>query len=217
MPARAKLPPGEGKRTPLNMRTTRELRERLEREAADSGRSLAQEVEVRLERSFRDEDALIKAFGGRKTYAVLRVMGSVAAQIQTRTGKTVADWKTGVAIGRAWKRLIHDWLPGPPAEWIAELERLSGDMPDAPVPPKPPKEPIRGGLLYPRASEEEWEAYEARKQDFLTKAEKYFVESTECKKAYDQYKVAQRRKLDEFNKAVGIGEEALGLLSDQEK
>ncbi len=52
MPARAKLPPGEGKRTPLNMRTTRELRERLEREAADSGRSLAQEVEFRLERSF---------------------------------------------------------------------------------------------------------------------------------------------------------------------
>ncbi len=217
MPARAKLPPGEGKRTPLNMRTTRELRERLEREAADSGRSLAQEVEFRLDQSFRDEATLIEAFGGRDTYDVLRVMGSVAAQIQTRTGKTAADWKTGVAIGRAWKRLIHDWLPGPPAEWIAELEQLSGDMPDAPVPPEPPKEPIRGGLLVPRASKEEWEAYEAERQDFKKKAEKYFVESTECKKAYDQYKAALLRKLDEFNKALEIGEEALGLLSDQEK
>ena len=217
MPARAKLPPGEGKRTPLNMRTTRELRERLEREAADSGRSLAQEVEVRLERSFRDEDALIKAFGGRKTYAVLRVMGSVAAQIQTRTGKTVADWKTGVAIGRAWKRLILDWVPRPPAEWIAELERLSDAIPEVPVPPEPPKEPIRGGLLVPRAPEEEWKAYEASRPDFIKKAKMFVVEATECKKAYDQYKVAQRRKLDEFNKALEIGEEALGLLSDQEK
>ena len=61
MPARAKLPPGEGKRTPLNMRTTRELRERLEREAADSGRSLAQEVEFRLERSLQEQEAFFDA------------------------------------------------------------------------------------------------------------------------------------------------------------
>ncbi len=217
MPARAKLPPGEGKRTPLNMRTTRELRERLEREAADSGRSLVQEVEFRLERSFRDEDALIKAFGGRRTYDVLRVMGSIASQIQTRKGKTAADWKTGVAIGRAWKRLINDWLPKPPAEWVAELERLFDAVPEAPVPPQPPKEPIRGGLLVPRAPEEEWEAYEAKKPDFITKAEKYFVKSAEFKRNYDQAKAALRRKIDEFNKALEIGEEALGLLSDQEK
>ena len=44
MPARAKLPPGEGKRVPLNMRTTRETREKLEKSAAGSGRSLAQEL-----------------------------------------------------------------------------------------------------------------------------------------------------------------------------
>ncbi len=210
MPARAKLPPGEGKRTPLNMRTTRELRERLEREAADSGRSLVQEVEFRLERSFRDEDALIKAFGGRATYDVLRVMGSVAAQIQTRKGKTAADWTTGVAIGRAWKRLIHDWLPGPPAEWITEMERLIDDIPDAPVPPEPPKEPIRGGLLVPRAPEEEWEAYRERLQKYQKKLEAFLID-------YDEHMAAFRKMQDEFNKAVEIGEEALGLLSDQEK
>lgn len=217
MPARAKLPPGEGKRTPLNMRTTRELRERLEREAADSGRSLVQEVEFRLERSFRDEDALIKAFGGRRTYDVLRVMGSVASQIQTRKGKTAADWKTGVAIGRAWKRLIHDWLPKPPAEWVAELDRLFDAVPEAPVPPKPPKEPIRGGLLVPRASEEEWKAFEASRQDFIKDAKKHLVASTKHKRDYDQARAALRRKLNEFNKALEIGEEALGLLSDQDK
>jgi uncharacterized protein (DUF1778 family) len=46
---------GDGKRYPLNMRTTKEIRERLERAAAKSGRSLAQEVEYRLERSFDRE------------------------------------------------------------------------------------------------------------------------------------------------------------------
>ena len=45
----------EIKRYPLNMRTTKEVREKLERAASESGRSLAQEVEFRLERSFERE------------------------------------------------------------------------------------------------------------------------------------------------------------------
>lgn len=52
MPPRAKLPPGEGRRVPLGMRTTLEMRARVERAAADSGRSLSQEVEFRLMQSF---------------------------------------------------------------------------------------------------------------------------------------------------------------------
>ena len=62
MPVRAKLPPGTGKRVPLNMRTTRELRGNLEKAAANSGRSLAQEVEHRLERSFTEEANLQWAY-----------------------------------------------------------------------------------------------------------------------------------------------------------
>ena len=55
MPAKAKLPPGEGKRVPLNMRTTREVRAALEEAAAQSGRSLVQEVEHRLGQSFNED------------------------------------------------------------------------------------------------------------------------------------------------------------------
>jgi len=51
------------KRYPLNMRTTKRVRERLERAAAKSGRSLAQEVERRLERSLDLENHLILAQG----------------------------------------------------------------------------------------------------------------------------------------------------------
>jgi hypothetical protein len=42
----------EPKRAPLNMRTTQTLRDRLAAEAAKNDRSLAQEVEARLEASF---------------------------------------------------------------------------------------------------------------------------------------------------------------------
>jgi alkanesulfonate monooxygenase SsuD/methylene tetrahydromethanopterin reductase-like flavin-dependent oxidoreductase (luciferase family) len=40
------------KRFPLSLRTTKQLREKLEAAAAESGRSLAQEIELRLEMSF---------------------------------------------------------------------------------------------------------------------------------------------------------------------
>jgi predicted HicB family RNase H-like nuclease len=45
-----------GKRYPLNMRTTKELRDKIEWAATVSGRSLVQEVESRLERSFQEEE-----------------------------------------------------------------------------------------------------------------------------------------------------------------
>jgi predicted HicB family RNase H-like nuclease len=45
-----------GKRYPLNMRTTKELRDKIDWAATVSGRSLVQEVEFRLERSFQEEE-----------------------------------------------------------------------------------------------------------------------------------------------------------------
>jgi hypothetical protein len=52
--ARKRTP--KGKRIPLNMRTTKELRDRVEAAARASGRSLVQEVEYRVERSFEWEE-----------------------------------------------------------------------------------------------------------------------------------------------------------------
>lgn len=48
----AKLPEGEGKRHGLSFRTTRELQDKLRAAAAQSGRSVAHEAELRLEASF---------------------------------------------------------------------------------------------------------------------------------------------------------------------
>src|SRR4051812_27359201 len=70
MPPRAKTTrknaPDTGKRHPLNMRTTADLRRRLESAAKASGVSLAQEVERRLDRSFATEDAITERLGGRE-------------------------------------------------------------------------------------------------------------------------------------------------------
>ena len=87
MPARAKLPPGEGKQSPLNMRTTRELRERLEGAAADSGRSLTQEVEHRLKQSFSDHDARLQGFGSEGRLKFLRALARAVDMVELTTGK----------------------------------------------------------------------------------------------------------------------------------
>jgi predicted DNA-binding protein len=57
-PAR-RISPGE--RVPMSFRVTPELKERMDRAASASGRSVAQEIELRLENSFRDQEDVIRA------------------------------------------------------------------------------------------------------------------------------------------------------------
>ncbi len=188
--------PGQPKRSAFNTRLRAEIKKRLELEAESAGRSLSEEIEFRLERSLQQE----ADSGGRQLHGLLRLLVGVAEIIQARTGKSASDdWKTGLAVDRAWKSLIHDWLPRPPAVWIAELERLSDNIP---VAPERPEAPARGGL--------QREIYREELQNFKMDAEAFLIE-------YDEHMAAFRKMQDEFNKAVGIGEEALGLLSDQEK
>lgn len=54
MPKRV-VPEGEGQRIPVMTRVTKDMREKLEKAASDSGRSLGQEVEFRLGRDFNWE------------------------------------------------------------------------------------------------------------------------------------------------------------------
>jgi predicted HicB family RNase H-like nuclease len=48
-------PPTSGERTPLGLRVAPEIKRKLEAAAMESGRSLSQEAELRLERSFEHE------------------------------------------------------------------------------------------------------------------------------------------------------------------
>ncbi len=193
-----------GQRNSLGLRVTAETKRELEFAALKSGRSQSQEAEFRIVQSFLEE----AAYGGRELHGLLKLMVAVVEIIQARNGKSASDdWETGLAAGYAWRRLIYDWLPKPPAEWIAEASWRSDAMSNV---PERPKVPARGGLLVPRAPEEEWETYRERLQKYAKDQEAFFIE-------YDEHMAAFRKIQDDFNKALEIGEEALGLLSDQEK
>ena len=163
MPARAKLPPGQGKRVPLNMRTTQEVRDRLERDAADSGRSLVQEVEAHLERSFQEEDAL----GGRQLRSMFGLLANAAVLIQEQTGKSCfEDWDTWIAVNEAWKRLIWAFAPPWPQEWNdALMEATAVPVPEVPppLPPLPSMLSFEGDHQYQdelKKNEAAWKQYE---------------------------------------------------------
>lgn len=87
---RTTKPTGGGKRHPLNMRTTKETREKLESAAAANGRSLAQEVEVRLERSFAEDEG----FGGPEMRQLAYLMTASFAVAGQRGAADKPDWIT---------------------------------------------------------------------------------------------------------------------------
>jgi hypothetical protein len=76
----APLPPDQGKRHPIGIRVTKEIRAFLQQMADSSGRSLAQEIELRLQRSV-DFDAIL---GGARPAALFRALAaSVVIQFGT--------------------------------------------------------------------------------------------------------------------------------------
>ena len=122
MPAKAKLPPGEGKRVPLNMRTTRELRGDIERAAADSGRSLVQEVEHRLKQSFSDPDARLQGFGSEDRLKLLRALSLAVDMVEATTGKDIfSDAETAEVGYKAMTGLLDGFFsarPGGPRDTV---------------------------------------------------------------------------------------------------
>ncbi|MDP4026801.1 hypothetical protein Q8W71_29790 [Methylobacterium sp. NEAU 140] len=111
MPKRA-TPDGEGKRVPLMARTTIGLRKALEDAAAASGRSLAQEVETRLENSFQ-ADNLLNAFIGPDTtsHNAMRAFACMFKYTPEITGKRwVEDYETLWLLRHGLKTMMFDVL-----------------------------------------------------------------------------------------------------------
>ena len=79
--------PGGAKLAPLSMRTTKEIRAKLDDAAAQSGRSLAQEVERIIEGHFADEDKNAAAFGDEQTYRLMLLFANVAQMVQFGANK----------------------------------------------------------------------------------------------------------------------------------
>ncbi len=88
---RPHLPPEKGKRQTIGLRVTSELKDRLLRKAAKTGRSLSQEAELRLERSFEEEKKRYEIFGGEDRYTLMQWLAMTITLAEGTTGK---HWKS---------------------------------------------------------------------------------------------------------------------------
>jgi DNA-binding CsgD family transcriptional regulator len=81
----------EGRRPPVSFRTTEEMRDQLERAASASGRSITQEIEHRLEQSFREEDLLSRYFGSDEAIELLKELSLIINHQMIRSGRSWRD------------------------------------------------------------------------------------------------------------------------------
>ena len=82
---RPRLPPGKKREAPIGFRPTPDMRADLKAAAADKGRSMAQEIQSRLEESFRRTDIEVLGLGSPNDIGFLRLMGIMFAHICHQT------------------------------------------------------------------------------------------------------------------------------------
>src|SRR5258708_35646377 len=90
---RGAAPKGEyvGKSKVFSTRIRPDLRDGLDKAARKSGRSVSQEVEHRLRRTFVDDEKISDVFGDRQTYLVMRAI-AVALERAWNPGDPKANW-----------------------------------------------------------------------------------------------------------------------------
>jgi hypothetical protein len=120
---RPNLPAGEGKRYALGLRTTKELRDLLQQAADLSGRSLAQEIEFRLERSFERErtlaELLTASLGGERTSRHVQALAGIACNLSVLSEQGSADaWlndhKLFTLVRERWNNYLDTFQPSTP-------------------------------------------------------------------------------------------------------
>lgn len=118
----------EAKRLPLSLRTTPRIRYAIEQAAESSGRSLAQEMEHRLEDSVNSD----VNFGGAHNNAFFRMMTTVVQAIEERNGaKWTDDLDTYWAVREALNLILKQNSPAPDepvkAYFTAESARIEAE------------------------------------------------------------------------------------------
>src|SRR3954469_14996053 len=82
--------PARGKRGTFTFRVSDQLRNKLELAAAEAKRPVSEEIEARLERSFSDQDIILRTLSASKKYAkLLEMIGFVGLVAQRRTDKDI--------------------------------------------------------------------------------------------------------------------------------
>lgn len=112
---RPRKPAKPGIRNMIGFRVPAELKIRLEKAAEESGRSISQEAEIRLEKTFDSDDAIVETFGGKKSFAIMRLFASAKLHIEEMMDASwETDWDCNQRIKMIWKNLVQEALPQVP-------------------------------------------------------------------------------------------------------
>jgi TraY domain len=119
MAKRGPPPRGEyaNKTRVFSTRLREDTKQALQDAAAKSGRSLSQEVEHRLRRSFDEDRRMVDCLGGERNYAVLRLIASLMSTVHNPF-RPDADW---LSDAYQFDQLVKAVVP------VLELFRPPGD------------------------------------------------------------------------------------------
>jgi hypothetical protein len=118
----------EVKRASFNTRLRESLKRRLEDAADQNGRSLSEEIERRLEASLDREhtldEAIATAFGGPRTAALLKTMGTLAYMRCAAEDEWLSDYHAFLDITRVSWPSYFDRLAPPKPDPVAETVEI---------------------------------------------------------------------------------------------
>jgi len=133
--ASARKTPAAGKLSPLNMRTTKVIREKLEAAAKANGRSVAAEVEERLLDTFRNRDEF---FGSEWNYTFMRLLSIGIRAIERSVPGRERSWRNDSEVQKDVIRYVisqfRELGPQKPytvaegARFLDELRTLGADL-----------------------------------------------------------------------------------------
>jgi hypothetical protein len=122
----------------LSLRIDPGIRSRLEAAAAENGRSLTQEIEDRLQRTFQADDSrqhVFAGFGSRQNFAVCRLIGDLMVHVSAAAGRSwISDAWTADQVRQGIDYLLRqlrpagDSSPPEPRRYRADQVEQLGEM-----------------------------------------------------------------------------------------
>ncbi|MDP6430327.1 MAG: TraY domain-containing protein [Rhodospirillales bacterium] len=118
--------PTERKRNNVTTRVRDETKHLLQQSSRASGRSISEEIEFRLEQSFRDEEAKYNDFGGEIPYRSCQIFIAIAKIVEEESGKLWSkDKDTFLIASNAWINFFSTAL-GTTNQKIEDFSKLLG-------------------------------------------------------------------------------------------
>jgi hypothetical protein len=164
----------------------------LEESARSAGRSLSEEIESRLERSFDRAASL----GGPEYEALFQMMAAAARVIEVRLGKSPFSDPEASAVARnAWRQIIHNLTSDPlEGEAVKENLRITDEMTHLEPPAFPTLKEYGGLGGEPMPDEQKARELEKRLLQYQRKKAQYDHQMQQCQ----QNLRANSQKLIEF-------------------